>query len=106
MHALRYAFACDTVTVVKYTLTEHMTPSAPKSLFAVKFDRGSVHYKQHSVKRDPVDELFTAVPFLLGVVNVLNFFADCHVLRVAVDEKARHREVVQRLMGARDGPCR
>jgi len=44
-----------------------------------------------------------ASPDLTGVYKALNCFVDCQVLRDAVEEKARHREVEQRLMGPREG---
>lgn len=42
-------------------------------------------------------------PFLAGVFKVLKCLADCQVLKDAVEEKARHREVEQRLVGASEG---
>jgi len=42
-------------------------------------------------------------PDLTGVYKALNCFVDCQVLRDAVEAKARHREVEQRLMGPREG---
>lgn len=44
-----------------------------------------------------------ALPCFTGVYKALKCFVDCQVLRDAVEEKARHREVEQRLIGAREG---
>ena len=44
-----------------------------------------------------------ASPCFTGVHKALNCFVDCQVLRDAVEEKARHREVEQRLIGAKEG---